>query len=193
MRTKTLQQTVKFKASPREVYHMLMAKNESLSGQSAKINRKVRWRIHRVGLLHLSCDQAWSEHRAGVARHWMVGRTTIQSRHRGQRLQARTARGGTAWGQGQVANILKRKRAGQHEPRSPPRRRCGTRNSSTMLHITHSLLQTCYGFLNLDEISSNLVNIVLCGDYLERSKSVVHQFPRNNLRDTTSPTLSCDS
>ena len=43
MRTKTLQQTVTFKASPREVYDMLMdtKKHQSPSGQPAKISRKV--------------------------------------------------------------------------------------------------------------------------------------------------------
>jgi len=43
MRTKTLQQTVTFKASPREVYNMLMdtKKHQSLSGQPAKMSRKV--------------------------------------------------------------------------------------------------------------------------------------------------------
>ena len=43
MKTKTLQQTVRFKASPRQVYDMLMdsKKHQSLSGQPAKISRKV--------------------------------------------------------------------------------------------------------------------------------------------------------
>jgi hypothetical protein len=43
MKTKTLQQTVTFKASPRQVYDMLMdsKKHRSLSGQRAKISRKV--------------------------------------------------------------------------------------------------------------------------------------------------------
>ena len=43
MKTKTLQQTVTFKASPRQVYDMLMdsKKHQSLSGQPAKISRKV--------------------------------------------------------------------------------------------------------------------------------------------------------
>ena len=43
MKTKTLQQTVTFKASPRQVYNMLMdsKKHQSLSGQPAKISRKV--------------------------------------------------------------------------------------------------------------------------------------------------------
>src|SRR5215813_7104564 len=43
MKTKTLQQTVTFTASPRRVYNMLMdsKKHQSLSGQPAKISRKV--------------------------------------------------------------------------------------------------------------------------------------------------------
>jgi activator of HSP90 ATPase len=56
MRTKTLQQTVTFKASPREVYDMLMVskKHQSLSGQPAKISPKVggaftAWGKHITG------------------------------------------------------------------------------------------------------------------------------------------------
>jgi activator of HSP90 ATPase len=43
MKTRTLQQTVTFKASPREVYEMLMdsRKHRSLSGLPARISRKV--------------------------------------------------------------------------------------------------------------------------------------------------------
>ena len=43
MQTKTLQQTVTFKASPQEVYDVLMnsKKHRSLSGESAKISKKV--------------------------------------------------------------------------------------------------------------------------------------------------------
>ena len=42
MKTKTLHQTVKFKASPTQVYEMLMdsRKHRSLSGMPAKISRK---------------------------------------------------------------------------------------------------------------------------------------------------------
>jgi activator of HSP90 ATPase len=56
MRTKTLQQTVTFKASPREVYDMLMVskKHQSLSGEPAKISPKVggaftAWGKHITG------------------------------------------------------------------------------------------------------------------------------------------------
>jgi len=43
MKTKTLQQTVTFKASPRQAYDMLMdwKKHQSLSSQPAKIGRKI--------------------------------------------------------------------------------------------------------------------------------------------------------
>jgi len=43
MKTKTLQQTVTFKASPRQTYDMLMdwKKHQSLSSQAAKIGRKI--------------------------------------------------------------------------------------------------------------------------------------------------------
>lgn len=57
MKTKTLQQTVTFKASPRQVYDMLMdsRKHQSLTGQPAKISRKVggkftAWGSHISGL-----------------------------------------------------------------------------------------------------------------------------------------------
>ena len=45
MQTKTLQQTVTFKASPHEVYDILMdsKKHQSLSGEPAKISKKVRF------------------------------------------------------------------------------------------------------------------------------------------------------
>jgi len=43
MKTRTLRQTVLFKGSPREVYELLMdsKKHQSLSGEKAKISRKV--------------------------------------------------------------------------------------------------------------------------------------------------------
>jgi uncharacterized protein YndB with AHSA1/START domain len=52
MKTKTLQQTVTFKASPRQVYDMLMdsKKHQSLSGQRAKISRKVGGKFTAWGL-----------------------------------------------------------------------------------------------------------------------------------------------
>ena len=47
MKTRTLAQTVTFKASPMQVYEMIMdfKKHQSLSGEKAKISRKVggRW------------------------------------------------------------------------------------------------------------------------------------------------------
>ena len=71
MKTKTLQQTVTFKATPREVYDMLMVskKHQSLSGEPAKISPKVggkftAWGKHISGFnLALDPDkkivQAW--------------------------------------------------------------------------------------------------------------------------------------
>src|SRR6516162_9361813 len=57
MQTKTLQQTVTFKASPRDVYDMLMdsKKHRSLSGEPAKISTKVggkftAWGSHLTGI-----------------------------------------------------------------------------------------------------------------------------------------------
>ena len=43
MNTKTIQQTINFDASPREVYALLMEskKHQSLSGEKATINNKV--------------------------------------------------------------------------------------------------------------------------------------------------------
>jgi uncharacterized protein YndB with AHSA1/START domain len=56
MKTKTLRQTVTFKASPRQVYDLLMdsRKHQSLSGQPAKISRRVgghftAWGTHISG------------------------------------------------------------------------------------------------------------------------------------------------
>ena len=57
MRTKTLQQTVTFKASPRQVYDMLMdsKKHQSLSGERAKISKKVGGKF-----------TAWGSHISGI-------------------------------------------------------------------------------------------------------------------------------
>jgi hypothetical protein len=54
---KTLQQTVTFKASPQEVYDMLMdsKKHQSLSGVSAKISNKVGGKF-----------TAWGSHLSGI-------------------------------------------------------------------------------------------------------------------------------
>jgi len=68
MRTKTLQQTVKFKASPREVYNMLMdtKKHQSLSGQPAKMSRKVgggftAWDSHISYHFHITLNGRYME------------------------------------------------------------------------------------------------------------------------------------
>ena len=57
MQTRTLHQTVTFKASPREVYDMLMdsKKHQSLSGMPAKISKRVggkftAWGSHLTGI-----------------------------------------------------------------------------------------------------------------------------------------------
>jgi len=57
MQTKTLQQTVTFRASPKEVYDMLMdsKKHQSLSGMPAKISKRVggkftAWGSHLTGI-----------------------------------------------------------------------------------------------------------------------------------------------
>ena len=57
MQTKTLQQTVTFKASPREVYGILMdsKKHQSLSGEAAKISKKVGGKF-----------TAWGSHLSGI-------------------------------------------------------------------------------------------------------------------------------
>ena len=54
MKTKTLQQTVTFKASPRQVYDMLMDSNEaSVVVRSARENQpQGRWKIHCLGLTY---------------------------------------------------------------------------------------------------------------------------------------------
>src|SRR5215472_8275576 len=76
MQTKTLQQTVTFKASPHEVYDILMdsKKHQSLSGEPAKISKKVGgkftvWGSHLSGInlvlkpgkkivIGVACDKA---------------------------------------------------------------------------------------------------------------------------------------
>jgi activator of HSP90 ATPase len=56
-RTRTIRQTVTFRAPPRQVYELLMdsKKHQSLSGQKAKISRKVGGRF-----------TAWGPHISGV-------------------------------------------------------------------------------------------------------------------------------
>jgi activator of HSP90 ATPase len=70
MRTKTLQQTVTFKASPREVYDMLMdsKKHRSLSGQPAKISKKVGGKF-----------TAWGSHLSGINLVLKPGRKIVQA------------------------------------------------------------------------------------------------------------------
>jgi hypothetical protein len=57
MQTKTLRQTVTFKASPHEVYDILMdsKKHQSLSGEPAKISKKVGGKF-----------TAWGSHLSGI-------------------------------------------------------------------------------------------------------------------------------
>jgi activator of HSP90 ATPase len=57
MKTKTIRQTVNFKAAPMEVYEMIMdsKKHQSLSGEKAKISRKIggpftAWGGHLTGI-----------------------------------------------------------------------------------------------------------------------------------------------
>ena len=57
MKTKTIRQTVTFKATPMEVYDMIMdsKRHQSLSGEKAKISKKVggkftAWGSHITGL-----------------------------------------------------------------------------------------------------------------------------------------------
>src|SRR5262249_10210959 len=74
---KTLQQTITFKASPQEVYDMLMdsKRHRSLSGETAKISKKVggkftAWGVSFIG--HKSRAQTGQEDRAGLARDRLV-------------------------------------------------------------------------------------------------------------------------
>jgi len=62
MKTKTLHQTVTFKAPPKQVYEMLMdsRKHRSLSGMPAKISRRVGGKFTNLALLSGSkIVQAW--------------------------------------------------------------------------------------------------------------------------------------
>ena len=70
MKTKTLQQTVTFKASPRQVYDMLMdsKKHQSLSGQPAKISRKVGGKF-----------TAWGSHISGFDLALKPGQKIVQA------------------------------------------------------------------------------------------------------------------
>ena len=70
MKTKTLQQKVRFRASPTEVYEMLMdsGKHRSLSGMPAKISKKVGGRF-----------TAWGSHITGLNLALLPGRKIVQA------------------------------------------------------------------------------------------------------------------
>ena len=70
MKTKTLQQTVTFKASPHQVYNMLMnsKKHQSLSGEPAKISRKVGGKF-----------TAWGSHISGINLVLKPGKKIVQA------------------------------------------------------------------------------------------------------------------
>jgi activator of HSP90 ATPase len=70
MQTKTIQQTVTFKASPQEVYDVLMnsKKHRSLSGESAKISKKVGGKF-----------TAWSGHLSGINLVLKPGKKIVQA------------------------------------------------------------------------------------------------------------------
>jgi activator of HSP90 ATPase len=70
MKTKTLQQTVTFKASPKDVYEMIMdsSKHTSLSGETAKISRKVGGSF-----------TAWSGHISGINLVLTPGEKIVQA------------------------------------------------------------------------------------------------------------------
>ncbi len=70
MNTKTLRQTVRFKASPLQVYEMLMdsGKHRSLSGEPATISR-------RVG----GTFKAWGPHISGINLVLRPGRKIVQA------------------------------------------------------------------------------------------------------------------
>lgn len=70
MQTKTLQQVVTFKASPREVYDMIMdsRKHSSLSGEPAKISKKVGGKF-----------TAWGSHLSGINLVLKPGKKIVQA------------------------------------------------------------------------------------------------------------------
>ena len=70
MKTKTLQQTVTFKASPRQVYDMLMdsKKHQSLSGMPAKISKRVGGKF-----------TAWGSHLTGINLVLNPGKKIVQA------------------------------------------------------------------------------------------------------------------
>src|SRR5262252_8923835 len=70
MQTKTLQQTVTFKASPHQVYDILMnsKKHQSLSGEPAKISRRVGGHF-----------TAWGSHISGINLVLKPGERIVQA------------------------------------------------------------------------------------------------------------------
>jgi len=70
MKTKIIQQTVRFKASPREVYELLMdsKKHRSLSGEKAVISRRVPGRF-----------KAWNGHITGFNLALVPGTKIVQA------------------------------------------------------------------------------------------------------------------
>ena len=70
MKTKTIQQTIIFKAPPMEVYEMLMdsKKHQSLSGEKAKISGKVGGRF-----------TAWGSHISGINLVLRPGERIVQA------------------------------------------------------------------------------------------------------------------
>jgi len=70
MKTKTLQQTVRFKASPQEVYDTLMdsKKHKSLSGEPARISKKVGGKF-----------TAWGSHLSGINLVLKPGEKIVQA------------------------------------------------------------------------------------------------------------------
>ena len=70
MRTKTLKQTITFKASPRQVYDMIMVskKHQSLSGEKAKISQRVGGKF-----------TAWGSHLSGINLVLKPGKKIVQA------------------------------------------------------------------------------------------------------------------
>jgi hypothetical protein len=86
MQTKTLRQTVTFKASPHEVYDILMdsKKHRSLSGEPAKISKKVGGKF-----------TAWGSHLSGINLVLKPGKKIVQA-SRGKFSDVASPRGSAA-------------------------------------------------------------------------------------------------
>ena len=81
MKTKTLHQTVRFKASPKQVYEMLMdsSKHRSLSGMPARISKRLVV-IYCVGNAHLwlqPCSFVGEQNCTSMASHWLVAKSLL--------------------------------------------------------------------------------------------------------------------